>query len=81
MYGDKKTYLQKHFFQRSVERVGVYLNTKEIINEIQNNKLEFLERKSKRVTLWKYNYKDTVYKVVYDKHRKELVTIIPLSNK
>ena len=78
MYRNKKQYLKKHFMQRSVERVGVFLEPNEIIKQIQNNKLEFIERKSNRVTLWKYYYKDTAYKVIYDKQRKELVTIIPM---
>lgn len=72
--------MQKHFAQRSVERVGVFLDPSEIIKQIQNNKLEFLSRKSKRVTLWKYVYKKNAYKVIYDKQRKELITIIPIEN-
>lgn len=78
MYGDKKDYLQKHFAQRCVERVGVYLEPLGIIKKIQNNQLEFIKRKSKRVTLWKFCYKGLSYKIAYDKYRKELITIIPI---
>ena len=64
-----------HFQKRSIERIGVLINRKEIIRKIQKNELEFIERKSNRVTKWRYNFLDKNYIVIYDKLRKQAVTI------
>lgn len=73
---NKKKSVQSHFFRRSIERVGVLLNEKELIRKIQNNELEFVERQSNRVTVFRYEYNGKKYRLVYDKNRKQIVTIL-----
>ena len=72
----KKKNVKIHFQKRSLERVGVLLNEKVIVNLIQENKLEFIERQSNRITVWRYVFMDKTYRVVYDKQRKQIVTIL-----
>ena len=72
----KKKAVKIHFQKRSLERVGVLLNEKVIVNLIQENKLEFIERQSNRITVWRYVFMDKKYRVVYDKQRKQIVTIL-----
>ena len=72
----KKKLVKIHFQKRSLERVGVLLNEKIIIDSIQKNKLEFIERQSNRITVWRYIFMDKKYRVVYDKTRKQIVTIL-----
>lgn len=73
---DKREAQRKHFEKRSIQRVGVLLNRKEIIHKIQNGELEFIERQSLRVSLFRYVHNGTAYKIVYDKNRKQVVTIL-----
>lgn len=47
------------------------------INCIQNWKAEFLEKQSLRVSLFRVMYEGKSFKVVYDKKRKEIVTVLP----
>ena len=72
----KKKNVKIHFQKRSLERVGVLLNEKVIVNLIQENKLEFIERQSNRITVWRYVFMDKTSRVVYDKQRKQIVTIL-----
>lgn len=72
----KKEAQRKHFEKRSLERVGVVLNRKELIRKIQNNELEFLERQSHRVSIFRFEYLEEFYRIVYDKERKQIVTIL-----
>lgn len=71
----KKKAVKIHFQKRSLERVGVLLNENAIVGLIQENKLEFIERQSNRITVWRYVFMDKIYRVVYDKQRKQIVTI------
>jgi len=64
-----------HFEKRCLERIGVLLDRKEIIRKIKENLLEFINRESNRVTVWKYEYAGKYYKVFYDKQRKQVITI------
>lgn len=72
----KKKSVKKHFFKRSLERVGVLLDEKEIIRKIQNQELEFVERQSNRRTVFRIKYLGTKYRVVYDKIRKQIITVL-----
>lgn len=67
-----------HFAMRSIQRCGALLNNAEIVRQIQANKLKFIERQSNRITVWEYVFNDIPYKVVYDKDRKNVVTILEL---
>lgn len=76
----KKTSERMHAKKRAQERYGLNL-TKEvrrnIRDKIRKNDGKFLERQSRRVTLWEVEYDCVKYKVVYDKLRGEIVTFLP----
>lgn len=72
----KKRNIKTHFKRRSLERVGVLLDEKELIRKIQNNELEFVERQSNRVTVFRYSYQGKFYRLIYDKTRKQIITIL-----
>lgn len=72
----KKEAQRLHFEKRSLERVGVVLDRKEIIRQIQNGQLEFYEKQSNRVSLFKYFFNGEEYRIVYDRERKQVVTIL-----
>lgn len=74
--GSKKKNVKKHFQKRSLERVGVLLNEKELVRKIQNHELEFVERQSNRKTVFRLKYLDKTYRIVYDKQRKQIITIL-----
>ena len=74
--GSKKKNVKKHFQKRSLERVGVLLNKKELVRKIQNHELEFVERQSNRKTVFRPKYLDKTYRIVYDKQRKQIITIL-----
>jgi hypothetical protein len=69
--------IKKRAKRRAYERLdGFQLSMnkhKELVKLIQANKLEFVERQSNRVTVWKYED----YKVVYDSFRKLIITFLP----
>jgi len=78
--GSKKRAQRIHAKRRAVERYGSELsNSKlnEICKSIQSNKGTFLGRSSHRTTIWEVNYNNIVYKVVYDKNRKSIVSFLP----
>lgn len=61
-----------HFTKRCVERLGTPYGQKQLLNLLHNGNLEFVERQSNRITLWKKD--DAVF--VYDKSRKTFVTAL-----
>lgn len=73
----KSKNIKNHFFKRCLQRTGYLINHKELVNKIQNQKLEFIHRTSNSRTLFKYHFdldnKD--YVVVYDKNRHDVVTL------
>lgn len=75
---NKKNSEDFHFAKRCIERIGYVPDTKEIVKQIQKNELEFIERQSNRITLFKWvePITKTNCHVVYDKQRKRLVTIL-----
>ena len=73
---NKKQCQQKHFEKRCLQRIGKLISQKEIKRKIQNNELEFIEAQSNRVSIFKYVFEGKEYKVVYDKLRKQVVTIL-----
>lgn len=74
--GNKKKAVKKHFFRRSLERVGVLLDENDLIRKIQNHELEFVERQSNRKTVFRLEYNGQKYRIVYDKVRKQIITIL-----
>ena len=78
---NKKQCQQKHFEKRCLQRIGKIISQKEIKKKIQNNKLEFIKAQSNRISLFKYIFEGVEYKVVYDKLRKQVVTIMYMETK
>lgn len=74
--GNKKKAVKKHFFRRSLERVGVLLDENDLIRKIQNHELEFVEHQSNRKTVFRLEYNGQKYRIVYDKVRKQIITIL-----
>jgi len=72
----KQKNIKAHFQRRSIERIGVLLDEKELVKKIQNNELEFVERQSNRVTVFRYEYNGELYRLVYDKTRKQIITVL-----
>ena len=72
----KKKAIKTHFQRRSLERIVVLLDEKDLIKKIQNNELEFIEKQSNRVTVFRFCYQDKVYRLVYDKTRKQIITVL-----
>ena len=74
----KRKTVDRHFMIRCIQRLGYVPSTKSLIKQIQNNKLEFYYRESNRLSHWKW--KDPIKNIdcilVYDKERKQLVTIL-----
>lgn len=61
-----------HFARRCIERIGTVPSQRKLIDMLQKGNLEFLERQSNRITIWKKD--DAVF--VYDKGRKTFVTAL-----
>lgn len=75
----KKKAEQKHAMMRFAERAGIHFSKK--TNElfcrmIRSRQAIFLKRSSLRVTLWNIEYKGKLYECVYDKKRKQIVTVL-----
>ena len=70
---------EMHAKKRAFQRFGMYLNTETLIKEIQENKLQFIESQSNRVTVWRKIDKEDELDIViiYDKKRKQVVTVMP----
>lgn len=77
---DKRKCQIKHAKKRAVQRYGLELSridVAQIIETIQRNGAQFIERQSNRVTVWSVPFEDRNLKVVYDKMRKSIVTCLP----
>ncbi len=80
----KSRNIKRHFWHRCVQRLGFPIDNKELVKKIQNFKsddktLRFHKRQSLSRTVWIYYHEsnDRYYKIIYDKNRKEIVTIFP----
>ena len=73
---DKSSAERYHFQTRCLQRLGFLVDYDEIIKLIQKNKLTLHSRQSNRVTRWIWEHQGKKYIVVYDKERKQLVTIL-----
>ena len=73
----KSKNIKRHFNHRCKERLGFKLNSQELVNLIQRNKLDFVRRTSNTRTVFRYHCQvnDRDYNVVYDKLRHDVVTI------
>lgn len=71
-----------HTKRRALERFGITLTTldiKRIVKNIQDSKYEFLCRDSHRVSKWKVDLNGQTVCAVYDRDRKNLITVMPMS--
>lgn len=71
---------KRHAKRRARERYGLLINkidVENMINDIQNNKGEFVYKSSNRATIWKLMCKGKEVLVVYDKLRGQIVTFLP----
>lgn len=68
-----------HFQKRSLARVGVLLDRKDIQRRIKEQKYSenfyFLDKQSNRVSRYRYKYGDKWYIIPYDKNRHKVITI------
>jgi Na+/H+-translocating membrane pyrophosphatase len=83
MQKSKKSYKaiaeRTHAKRRAYERLGVHVGNetlREIVQAIQKGQAKFICRESNRVTVFEYPVHDIPAWVVYDKHTKQIVTIL-----
>lgn len=70
---------QVHARRRIEERFGVrFVSTLAIVDDIQAGRLRFIRKQSNRVSLYETEFEGKPAVVVYDRHRKVLVTAYPL---
>ena len=74
----KKDFVDRHFANRCLQRLGHLPDRKDLVNKIQNQELQFVDRQSNRLTRWLWLDKITNIEcvLVYDKIRKQLVTVL-----
>ena len=80
---NKKKSEHRHAMKRFLERglVQFSKNLNDIfISQIKSNKATFVRRSSIRVTVWDITYNDKIYRCVYDKFRKQIVTLLKVSS-
>lgn len=77
MRNTKKVSEMKHFIRRAKERFGLELRThdvNDIISKIRSGTAMFIEKQSLRCSLFCVIINDVEMFIVYDKHRKMIVT-------
>ena len=74
----KKKDVDNHFAIRCLERLGYIPNKDNLVRQIQDAKLTFIDRQSNRVTRWEWvdPLSKTVCILPYDKERKQVITIL-----
>ncbi len=76
----KKDSQIRHAQLRFSQRTSIYLSKDvmaRFVRQIQVGSASFVQRQSNRVTIWDILDGETTYRVVYDRDRKNIVTIIP----
>ena len=79
---NKSKQQRKHAKKRFAERVGINLHQdlfSKFVKMIQHHEAgaRFIKKQSNRVSLWGIKIKEKEYRVVYDKIRKNIVTLLP----
>lgn len=70
---------QRHTRQRALARTGLNISNRqqdEIVQKILRSEAEFVRKQSNRVSVFDVVYEETTLRVVYDRHRKSLATIM-----
>ena len=71
-----------HAKRRAFERYGIILNHDKYramvaaFQEQKNNK--FIRKQSNRISVHDFRYEDNIYRIVYDKERKVIVTFLSI---
>ena len=73
----KKKNVKVHFRKRSLERVGMIVDEQDLIRKIQKQELEFVYSQSLRRKVYRVEFLKQKFLVIYDKIRKQLITIFP----
>ena len=73
----KRKNVKIHFCKRSIERVGMIVDEIELIKKIQKQELEFVYSQSNRRKVYRAKILGQYFRVIYDKERKQLITIYP----
>ena len=78
--GKKKRSMIRHAYHRLKQRYGLTMSRAlhaEIVECIQKGNAEVLEKQSNRVSLFMVEVRNTEIKIVYDKIRKQVITVLP----
>lgn len=77
-----KKHCQKiHTIRRAFERYGIALCRKrqrKIVNLIQSNQATHIKKSSNYKSIFDVSLEDITMRVVYDKRRKSIATVLPL---
>lgn len=68
-----------HALYRIEERIGSEVSSKQLVKHIQDGEAEFLYKPSKRLSVFRFTNERVDIVVVYDKNRKQVVTVYPYS--
>ena len=71
---------RNHAKRRFKQRYGIDFNQQmrqEFRRLIQSNQCVLVEKQSNRISIWDVTYEGNVYRIVYDKQRKNVVTVLP----
>jgi len=77
----EKADLERHAFGRCAQRLGFFPTQEEldeVVRKIQMGDGEFLFTQSLTRTHWNVTIRGVVARVVYDKKRKAIVTVLPI---
>lgn len=72
----KKQAQKRHGQRRLKARFNLEVDPEILVQMIQNNEGEFIERQSTRITVWHLLVDGRKIRVVYDKERKVIVTAL-----
>lgn len=75
----KATAQRRHAKRRLAERFGVEASNRDLaewVAAIRLGRARFVERQSLRVTVWDVDHNGRTIRLVYDKHRGEIVTAL-----
>jgi hypothetical protein len=76
---NKKACQFHHARRRAAHRFGINLSPKthdQLIQDIQTGKALFVEKQSNRISVWDLKYDNQILRLVYDRQRKQIVTIL-----
>ena len=75
----KKRDQQRHTQQRAMARTGLNISARQqeaIVQMIQRGEGTLIRKQSNRVSVFDVDYEETTLRIVYDRHRKSIATIM-----